>query len=196
MAYQIQIKKPLSHSLKIAVATIAVFACVALLTRFFGGPDHRTEQTHDTGWQVYFSPGGGCTDAIVEKLAQSKVSVLVQAYSFTSARIAKALADAKSRGVTVSVILDKGQLSEQNCQVDVLAHADIKTLIDSEHASSHNKVMVVDSETVITGSFNFTTAAEANNAENLLIIRDKTLAQRYTENWYAHSAHSKPFLGK
>ena len=56
--------------------------------------------------------------------------------------------------------------------------------------------MVFDGETVITGSFNFTMAAEEKNAENLLIIRDKALAQRYTENWYVHAAHSKPYVGK
>jgi phosphatidylserine/phosphatidylglycerophosphate/cardiolipin synthase-like enzyme len=39
--------------------------------------------------------------------------------------------------------------------------------------------MVIDEETVITGSFNFTKAAEEKNAENLLVIRDKILAERY-----------------
>jgi len=52
--------------------------------------------------------------------------------------------------------------------------------------------MIIDNATVITGSFNFTIAAEGKNAENLLIIHDKDLAQRYTENWYVHAAHSKP----
>jgi len=41
--------------------------------------------------QVYFSPHGGCTEAIVSALNQAKQMVLVQAYSFTSALIAKAL---------------------------------------------------------------------------------------------------------
>ncbi len=50
--------------------------------------------------------------------------------------------------------------------------------------------MVIDGETVITGSFNFTKAAEKANAENLLVIRDQVLAARYTENWRAHAAHS------
>ena len=54
--------------------------------------------------------------------------------------------------------------------------------IDSQHAIAHNKVMVIDAETVITGSFNFTKAAEDNNAENLLVIHDKVLAERYAKN--------------
>jgi phosphatidylserine/phosphatidylglycerophosphate/cardiolipin synthase-like enzyme len=42
--------------------------------------------------------------------------------------------------------------------------------------------MIVDGESVITGSFNFTKAAQERNAENLLIIRDPTLAAQYTQN--------------
>jgi len=56
--------------------------------------------------------------------------------------------------------------------------------------------MVIDGETVITGSFNFTTAAERQNAENLLVIRDKALAARYAENWQAHAAHSARYVGR
>jgi phosphatidylserine/phosphatidylglycerophosphate/cardiolipin synthase-like enzyme len=191
MALTIQVKRPLAHSVKIAVATIAVFACVALLTRFFGAHDNENLLHQRGRWHVYFSPSGGCTDAIVQKLGEAKDSVFVQAYSFTSEPIAKALIDAKKRGVNVSVILDRSQQSEPDGQASFLSHADIRTLVDGAHAINHNKVMIVDNETVITGSFNFTSAAEQKNAENLLIIEDKSLAQLYTENWYAHSAHSR-----
>ena len=68
--------------------------------------------------------------------------------------------------------------------------------IDAEHAIAHNKVMIIDGETVITGSFNFTKAAEENNAENLLVIHDKKLAGLYTKNWYEHSQHSEVYIGK
>lgn len=62
------------------------------------------------------------------------------------------------------------------------------------YAIAHNKVMVIDGETVITGSFNFTKAAEENNAENLLIIRDKKLGERYTKNWQEHAQHSEVYV--
>jgi len=65
--------------------------------------------------------------------------------------------------------------------------------IDSKHAIAHNKIMIIDKETVITGSFNFTKAAEEKNAENLLIIRNKDLANVYMENWYKHKEHSEPY---
>jgi phosphatidylserine/phosphatidylglycerophosphate/cardiolipin synthase-like enzyme len=58
---------------------------------------------------------------------------------------------------------------------------------NGQHAIAHNKVMVIDGLVVITGSFNFTTAAERQNAENLLIIRDPAVAGRYAENWQTHA---------
>jgi phosphatidylserine/phosphatidylglycerophosphate/cardiolipin synthase-like enzyme len=68
--------------------------------------------------------------------------------------------------------------------------------IDVQHAIAHNKVMIIDGETVITGSFNFTKAAEENNAENLLVIRDKKLAERYERNWQEHERHSEVYEGR
>ena len=56
--------------------------------------------------------------------------------------------------------------------------------------------MVIDGEVVITGSFNFTRAAEEKNAENWLVIRDKALAAKYIENWKAHAQHSEVYAGK
>jgi len=147
-------------------------------------------------WSVYFSPNGGCTDAIVESLADARKTVLVQAYSFTSARIARALIDAKGRGVDVRAILDKSQAGQRYSSADFLANSGVPTKIDRAHAIAHNKVMVIDGETVITGSFNFTKAAESHNAENLLIMRDKELAARYTANWNVHDAHSESYRGR
>jgi phosphatidylserine/phosphatidylglycerophosphate/cardiolipin synthase-like enzyme len=127
---------------------------------------------------VYFSPNGGCTETVVSALNQAKQTVLVQAYSFTSAPIAKALVDAHKRGVTVKVILDKSQKTEKYSDGDFLAHAEIPVLIDEAHAIAHNKVMVIDGQIVITGSFNFTKAAEEHNAENLLVLNSPELAKR------------------
>ena len=54
--------------------------------------------------EVYFSPKGGCTEALVKELSAAKTSVLVQAYSFTSTRIAKSLLEAHKRGVKLEVV--------------------------------------------------------------------------------------------
>jgi len=152
-------------------------------------------QENPTTLEVCFSPHGECTSAIVKELSKAKDSVLVQAYSFTSDPIAKALLNAFRRGVKVEVILDKRRKTEKSSKVTFFFEAGIPTKIDAAHKDAHNKMMVIDGETVITGSFNFTNAAEKKNAENLLIIHDRKLAEKYVKNWLEHAQHSDAYIG-
>jgi phosphatidylserine/phosphatidylglycerophosphate/cardiolipin synthase-like enzyme len=145
------------------------------------------------GVQVYFSPRGGATEAVVNALQRATNTVFVQAYSFTSAPIARALVDAQHRGCKVQVILDKSQRTEKYSEADFLVNEGVPTRIDAQHAIAHNKIMILDDYLVLTGSFNFTRAAEEHNAENLLLINDPVLAKQYRENWEAHAGHAEPF---
>jgi phosphatidylserine/phosphatidylglycerophosphate/cardiolipin synthase-like enzyme len=146
--------------------------------------------------QVLFSPGGGCTEAIVESLGKARTSVDVQAYSFTSPQIAEAVAKAFARGVKVRVVLDKSQRSERYTSATYLANHNVPTWIDTKHAIAHNKIILVDGRTIFTGSFNFTKAAEQKNAENLLIIEgDPKLYAEYLSNFQDHLSHSEKYEG-
>lgn len=145
---------------------------------------------------VYFSPNGGATEAIIQQIDKAKTEIQVQAYSFTSQPIAKALLGAHKRGTKVQAILDKSQRSEKYTSAAFLANVGIPIFIDSAHAIAHNKVMVIDREILITGSFNFTKAAEEKNAENLIIIKSKELAKIYLDNWNRHKEHSEPYRAR
>ena len=94
------------------------------------------------------------------------------------------------------VILDKSQRTEKYLEADFVVNLGIPVRIDAKHAIAHNKIMVIDGETVITGSFNFTKNAEEHNAGNLLAIRDATLAEQYVANWKAHAKHSDAYEGR
>jgi len=146
--------------------------------------------------EVFFNPGDQTTTAVVGELKAAKQNVHVQAYSFTSAPIAKALVEATKRGVAVIAVLDKSNKTAQYSSADFLAHEGVPTFIDSKHAIAHNKIMIIDGGIVITGSFNFTKAAQESNAENLLVLRDEKLAQKYEANWQKHFAHSEPYAGR
>ena len=122
--------------------------------------------------------------------------MLIEAYSFTSYKIAKALLDAHKRGVKVNIILDKSQRTDQYSSATFFSNAGVPVRIDAAHAIAHNKLMVTDVGIVITGSFNFTNAAEENSGENLLVIHDKKLAERYTKNWEDHAKHSETYVGR
>jgi len=111
------------------------------------------------GLRTYFSPNGGCTEAVVFEINNAKTSILVQAYSFTSDPIETALKDAHRRGVEVRVILDRSQYEAKGAAALPLYEANIDVRMDAKHPIAHNKVMIIDSFTVITGSFNFYSAS-------------------------------------
>jgi phosphatidylserine/phosphatidylglycerophosphate/cardiolipin synthase-like enzyme len=147
--------------------------------------------------EVYFSPHGGCTEAVVREIDGAKQELLIQAYSFTSKPIAEAIVNASKRGLKVVAVLDKSQRSEKYTEADFLAHMHIPTLIDDQHAIAHNKIIIIDRSTVITGSFNFTKAAEEKNAENLLVIKGNTsLVNQYVKNFELHQSHSEVYEAK
>ena len=170
-----------------------ILGTVFLLTLAYGLGRYHAVTAIIPPVQVYFSPHGGCTEAIIKQIDNAKSEILVQAYSFTSTPIAKALLEAYKRNVRVEVILDKSQKSQNYSSATFLANSKIPTFIDSNHAIAHNKVMIIDKNTVITGSFNFTKAAESKNAENLLIINSPEIAKLYIENWKNHKDHSDPY---
>ena len=144
--------------------------------------------------KVWFSPNGGSTAAVVREIDRAKTSIYVQAYSFTSVPISNALIAANKRGIKVLIILDRGQRYGKNGQADEALAGGIQVWADCKHAIAHNKVMIIDTTIVLTGSFNFSAAAEDSNAENLLYIRDPELAAMYLTNWYKHMEHSEPFI--
>jgi len=151
---------------------------------------------NNTPAEVYFSPSGGATVAVVKEIGKAKSEILVQAYSFTSKEIAKALVDAHKRGVHTEIVLDKSNRSQKYSAADFTFNMGIPTFIDAQHAIAHNKIIIIDKETVITGSFNFTKAAEEKNAENLVILKNKELAKVYIDNWNQHRKHSEEYRGR
>ena len=150
----------------------------------------------DCETKVYFSPSGGCTDAVVKAISEAKASIRVQAYSFTSVPIAQAIVEAHKRGIDCKAILDKSQRTEKYSAADFLVNSGIETWIDDKPKIAHSKVIVIDDATVITGSFNFTKSAEQSNVENLLVIRSPTLAKCYLDNWNRRCALSEPYAGR
>ena len=143
------------------------------------------------GVSVYFSPGTDCGQLIIDKIRVSQKHVYVQAYSFTSDRIAKALNEVHKRGVDVKVILDDDK-ADKKSELDFLARKGIDTYLDSKHEKAHSKVILIDGQTIITGSFNFSDRHEESTADNVVLIEDKAkLMEAYEGNFRAHLAHSK-----
>jgi phosphatidylserine/phosphatidylglycerophosphate/cardiolipin synthase-like enzyme len=142
--------------------------------------------------EALFSPKGGCTEAIVREIGHARHEVQVLAYSFSSKPIAQALVDAKLRGVHVEIILDHSNEKESYSDLHFFLEQGLVPIVDAHHAIAHNKVILIDGRTLLTGSFNFTHQAEADNAENLLIIKGHPeLVHAYRQNFAAHKAHAR-----
>ncbi len=142
---------------------------------------------------VFFSPHGGCTEAAVKEIGAAKETIRMQAYALTSDPIADALIAADKRGVDVQVCVDaRIGATNKAFKGPALKAGHVKVLLDSHHPISHSKTITIDSQVVVTGSFNWSKNAESN-LENLLVIHDKTLAKQYEENWAEHAAHCVPF---
>lgn len=193
---KIDITSGTKRTVRIAVKLTSQLCTIVmlLLTLSCASPPH--DVLFNAVAEVYFSPKGGCTEAIVSEISRAKSEILVQAYSFTSNEIAEALADAHTRGVSIQIILDRSQRTARRSVAIYTSETGIPTFIDSSHAIAHNKVMIIDKLTVITGSFNFTKAAEESNAENLLIVRSSALARLYSESWNDHRKHSEKYFGQ
>jgi phosphatidylserine/phosphatidylglycerophosphate/cardiolipin synthase-like enzyme len=139
----------------------------------------------------FFSPKGGCQDAIVAEIKNARSEILVQAYSFTAETLALALVAAKARGITVEIVLDKSNEIERYSDLHILLEKEMDVKVDHVHPIAHNKIIIIDKKTLITGSFNFTHQAEHENAENLLIMKGHPdLVASYRENFFKHREHS------
>lgn len=138
---------------------------------------------------VCFTPTKGCANLIAREVASAKESIYIHAYGLTSEPIILQLKDASMRGVRVKALLDSSNFTDSKTIYKDMKKAGIEVFLDKVSGIAHNKIMIIDGEKVITGSFNFTKSADTRNAENVLLIRDKELASIYLENWRVRRDH-------
>ena len=135
--------------------------------------------------KVYFSPNGGCQEAIVTELNKARKSVDIAMFSFTSREIAHALVEAKKRHVKIRISLDIAQVKDPYSKCKYLISRGLNIKFHMGQGLMHNKFAVIDDHEVLTGSFNWTATAEKKNCENLLVIKDRDLAWKYTKQFKA-----------
>jgi phosphatidylserine/phosphatidylglycerophosphate/cardiolipin synthase-like enzyme len=149
--------------------------------------------------QAAFTPGDNIAALIVQRIQEARSSVRMQAYLFTDRRIANALVAALRRGVHVEVIADGAQEGSGGAPyLHALRRAGARVFLTSSAGAAHNKVLIIDADrpgaSVITGSYNFTRAANARNAENIVVITGSPgLARRFVDNFDYHRAQARPW---
>lgn len=149
--------------------------------------------TEEDDIAVYFSPQGGAMAAILKAINGAHSSIDVQAYLITAKDIIDALQAAHDRGVRMRIVLDKNNMGGIYSYQAFFKKSGIAVWRDGKHKDAHDKYMLIDGKIVITGSFNFTDQAEDQNAENLLVIRDKPeIFAAYEADFETHVHHSDP----
>lgn len=149
--------------------------------------------------EAVFTPGDDISGLIARRVAGARESVQVQAYLFTDRGLARALLAALKRGVEVEVVGDAAQHAAGGLPwLGTLERAGARVYLDTSHAAAHNKIVIVDgagdAATVITGSYNFTQAAQSKNAENAVVISaNRAVTERFVRNFEQHRAESRPW---
>ncbi len=133
--------------------------------------------------KVYFSPNGGCQDAVISEIHTAQNTVDIAMYFLTSREIAQELVKAKERKVTVRIVLDQGQETQNYSKSRYLIKRGFEVKYHIGPGIMHNKFALIDGKVLLTGSFNWTPTANEKNEENLLIITDKDLIKKYEERF-------------
>ncbi len=130
--------------------------------------------------EVYFSPEDGTLEHILSAVNAAQESIDFLAYSFTSDELAAALIERSKAGVTIRGVFDKDQYhSNSGTEFDTLSNAGLDVWLDGNPRLMHHKVIIIDGQVVVTGSYNFSNNAEHNNDENTLIIHNQDIADQY-----------------
>ena len=177
----------------------AALATLALAGWVHAAPPAATPSSdtapHNARVESYFTPGDDVDRVVAARIDAAKRTVHVAAYLFTNRRIAAALARAAKRGVDVQLVADASQFQSGGLpRLRDLDRAGARIWLREGLAAFHHKVVIVDAgspaATVVTGSFNFTQAAQERNAENLVVIESREVAARFLADFDRHRAAS------
>ncbi|MGI2299118.1 phospholipase D-like domain-containing protein [Candidatus Cardinium hertigii] len=130
-----------------------------------------------------FMPDEPCVDRIVQWINDAKKSIMIQAYKFSSIKIANALINAKKRRVRVEMLIDKNAKSKEDSLIEKLNNNGIYIKVDGGYGKAHNKVMIIDDERVITGSYNWTDERYYYDSDVIVFINDECVNNKFKDNY-------------
>lgn len=139
--------------------------------------------------EIAFTPDDPVDERIIAVINGAHEQIHILAYAFTHRGIARALQAARSRGVEVLIVADRSQtLQAPRSALPELKRRGFAIWLDAAPGNAHNKVLIVDPRspgaTTITGSFNFTRAAQKSNAENIVIFHGNRDVARIYERYF------------
>ena len=144
----------------------------------------RVKLSDGTQISAYFSPKNDTISPLLKEIQSAEKSIHFMAFSFTHDRLGKAMRDRFEAGVDVQGVFEERQANNRYAEYKSMKEAGLSVALDENSGAMHHKVIVIDGETVITGSYNFSKNAETRNNENLLIIKgNQEIAEAYTSEF-------------
>ncbi|HII15047.1 MAG TPA: hypothetical protein HA362_01930 [Nanoarchaeota archaeon] len=128
--------------------------------------------------EAYFCPEDNCQTHLLEEIGTAEKSVYFMVYSFTDNEIANELLGKTKEGVVVKGFFDKSQNTKWSVYPKLENKAGVWVY---GNGVMHNKVFIIDNETVITGSYNPTQNGNENNDENMVVMHDRAIAEKFAE---------------
>jgi hypothetical protein len=175
---------PLDGSVEVSSSqAIAVVALKQLPSGIFSTLPSASPSSSSS--ESFFSPGGGIASRIVQEIQRAGVSIDIAIYTFTETEIANALIAAQTRGVAIRIVADSEEAIGAGSVIPRLESAgfQLKKTAGIGTGIMHNKYAIFDGHALLTGSYNWSAAAETKNFENAVFIRDATTIASYQANF-------------
>lgn len=133
--------------------------------------------------KVFFSPGDRCLKAITSLIGIARTRLDICVFTITDNRITDAILRARDRGVRVRIVSDNDKSHDAGSDIRQLRGAGVPTRMDPTPDHMHHKFAVVDGNTAITGSYNWTRSAASHNFENLLVTDEAKVVHAYVREF-------------
>jgi phosphatidylserine/phosphatidylglycerophosphate/cardiolipin synthase-like enzyme len=140
-------------------------------------------QTKQVALENYFAPEDEVQAQILAEVQGAQSRIRFMAFIFTSDEVADAMVERAQAGVVVQGVIEDRNAEGEYSEYERLRAEVHDVLPDGNPYVMHHKVIIIDDETVILGSYNFTASAEDRNDENLLIIHDPEVAALFVEEF-------------
>lgn len=135
------------------------------------------------GIDISFYPEAKTAEVLVKEIGQAGREIIAQTFFLTCEPIAKALTEAKGRGVAVRVVSDKGLPAVRKSAVS----AGIPANLDLEQIIEHNRSVVIDRQTFIAVPFDSAQSVKQKKSGQLLIVRgNRALIEKYIKHFQKH----------
>jgi len=133
--------------------------------------------------ETFFAPEGNVQQRIVDLIESADESVHFMAFVLTADDISRALLSQHRAGLRVAGVVESRAVGDPGADFETLRQGGVDIRMDANPYLLHHKVIIVDEDTVITGSYNFSASAAESNDENVVILHSPEVAVPYMEEF-------------